>query len=338
MGIFCSFLITPFLPSTTLDIPSKQDYKNSIAKQRPPIFTMATTATADPALNKEYHNGNGNSATLDHAPVNGATNGATNPAQRRYDYGGNPLAHMNTGESARFPAFGGEFQPGLYKPTTERKFANPAPLGLSAFALTTFVLSLINIGVRGVHEPNIVVALAFGYGGLVQLLAGMWEMAVGNTFGATALSSYGGFWLSLAIVLTPGGFEIEPTLEESEGAAGLLNNIGLFLMGWFIFTFILLICTLKSTVAFFFLFFTLDLAFLLLGIGYLRPVDGAPSPGCTRAGGAFGILAAFAAWYNALAGIADTSNSFFIIPVAHFPWSEKGKAARAEKRDVEHQA
>merc|ERR1711977_86077 len=105
-----------------------------------------------------------------------------------------------------------------------------------------------------------------------------------------------------------------------------------------IFTFLLLICTLKSTVAFFFLFFTLDLAFLLLGIAYLRPVDGAPSPGCTRAGGAFGILAAFAAWYNALAGIADTSNSFFIIPVAHFPWSEKGKAARAEKRDVEHQA
>merc|ERR1711939_409253 len=305
MGIFCSFLITPFLPSTTLDIPSKQDYKNSIAKQRPPIFTMATTATADPALNKEYHNGNGNSATLDHAPVNGATNGATNPAQRRYDYGGNPLAHMNTGESARFPAFGGEFQPGLYKPTTERKFANPAPLGLSAFALTTFVLSLINIGVRGVHEPNIVVALAFGYGGLVQLLAGMWEMAVGNTFGATALSSYGGFWLSLAIVLTPGGFEIEPTLEESEGAAGLLNNIGLFLMGWFIFTFI-----------------------LLIGIGYLRNSGGHPNSGCIKAGGAFGILAAFAAWYNALAGIADTSNSFFIIPVVHFPWSETGKQQR----------
>merc|ERR1711939_780935 len=336
MGIFCSFLITPFLPSTTLDIPSKQDYKNSIAKQRPPIFTMATTATADPALNKEYHDGNGNSATLDHAPVNGATNGATNPAQRRYDYGGNPLAHMNTGESARFPAFGGEFQPGLYKPTTERKFANPAPLGLSAFALTTFVLSLINIGVRGVHEPNIVVALAFGYGGLVQLLAGMWEIAVGNTFGATALSSYGGFWLSLAIVLTPGGFEIEPTLEESEGAAGLLNNIGLFLMGWFIFTFILLICTLKSTVAFFFLFFTLDLAFLLLGIGYLRNSGGHPNSGCIKAGGAFGILAAFAAWYNALAGIADTCNSFFIIPVVHFPWSETGKQQR--RKTTEHTA
>ena len=55
-----------------------------------------------------------------------------------------------------------------------RKFGNPAPLGLSAFALTTFVLSLINVGTRDIAEPNIVVALAFGYGGLVQLLAGMW--------------------------------------------------------------------------------------------------------------------------------------------------------------------
>lgn len=89
-------------------------------------------------------------------------------------YGGNPLAHSHTGQSVRLPAFGGEFQPGLYKSTENRKFANPAPLGLAAFALTTFVLSLINIGVRGITQPNIVVGLAFGYGGLVQLLAGMW--------------------------------------------------------------------------------------------------------------------------------------------------------------------
>lgn len=130
--------------------------------------------THDPNINKEYVNGG--SATHDHAATTGhQTNGAAH--QRRYDYGGNPLAHINTGDSARFPAFGGEFQPGLYKPTTGRKFANPAPLGLSAFALTTFVLSLINIGVRGVSEPNIVVGLAFGYGGLVQLLAGMWYVS-----------------------------------------------------------------------------------------------------------------------------------------------------------------
>lgn len=71
-------------------------------------------------------------------------------------------------------AFGGEFQPGMYKGVANRKFANPAPLGLSAFALTTFVLSLINVGARDLSSPSIVIGLAFGYGGLVQLLAGMW--------------------------------------------------------------------------------------------------------------------------------------------------------------------
>lgn len=90
----------------------------------------------------------------------------------RFGYG--PLAHVNTANSGRLPAFGGEFQPGLYKGVKERKFGNPAPLGLSAFALTTFVLSLINMSTRNVAEPNLVVGLAFGYGGLVQLLAGMW--------------------------------------------------------------------------------------------------------------------------------------------------------------------
>ena len=80
--------------------------------------------------------------------------------------------------------------------------------------------------------------------------------------------------------------------------------------------------------AFFSLFFTLDLAFLMLGIAYLLPVGGAPQPGCLFAGGIFGLLAAFLAWYNALAGIADSSNSFFVVPVAHFPWSEKGRERR----------
>jgi len=276
---------------------------------------MSTEAVA---MNKE----NGTSSH-DHA-----THGATQ--RRAYDYGGNPLAHINTGDSVRLPAFGGEFQPGSYKSTETRKFANPAPLGLSAFALTTFVLSLINLGTRGITGPSLVIGAAFAYGGLVQLLAGMWEMAIGNTFGATALSSYGGFWIGTAIILTPGGFQIEESLTTADGSAlPFLNSFGLYLMGWFIFTFVLLICTLRSTVAFFFLFFTLDMAFLFLGIGYLVNSGGAPQAGCIKAGGAFGILAAFAAWYNALAGIADPSNSFFLIPVAHFPWSDKGR----EKRD-----
>lgn len=126
-----------------------------------------------------------------------------------YDYGGNPLAHSLTQDGAPlFPAFGGYFQPGLYKPPASQ-IANPVPLGLAGFALTTFLLSLINLGTLGLSHPNIVIGPALAYGGLIQLLAGMWDIALGNTFGGTALSSYGGFWISIAIVLTPGGFAIE---------------------------------------------------------------------------------------------------------------------------------
>jgi uncharacterized protein len=100
------------------------------------------------------------------SPVRGAPGGA-------WDYGGNPLAHANTGESARFAPFAGYLQPGLYKPP-KSGIANPAPLGLMGFAFTTFLLSLINFRTHDVTTPNIVVGPAFAYGGLVQLLAGMW--------------------------------------------------------------------------------------------------------------------------------------------------------------------
>ncbi|KAL8811150.1 MAG: hypothetical protein Q9223_004575 [Gallowayella weberi] len=303
---------------------------------------MATTVNTDhtgnhrPGAEKMYHE----SPDTANTASNGNTMGRqmtheehqTALAASKFGYG--PLAHVGTDTSGRLPAFGGEFQPGLYKGVKDRKFANPAPLGLSAFALTTFVLSLINMRTRTVAEPNLVVGLAFGYGGLVQLLAGMWEMAVGNTFGATALSSYGGFWLSFAIILTPGGFNIEEAYVEMQTVQAFYDAFGFFLMGWFIFTTILLIATLRSTVAFFLLFFTLDLAFLLLGIGYLqRDSTNHPNPPLIKAGGFFGLLAAFLAWYNALAGIADDSNSFFIIPVAHFPWSVKGQEMRKEKNE-----
>lgn len=130
--------------------------------------------------------------------------------------------------------------------------------------------------------------------------------------------------------------------------------------GWFLFTTLLLVCTLRSTVAFFLLFFTLDMAFLLLGIGYLERTGGTPNTGCIHAGGVFALLAAFLvrtmtttpiikfstlltnittqAWYNALAGIADSSNSFFLIPVAHFPWSDKGREKRTKVDNSEARA
>jgi uncharacterized protein len=134
-------------------------------------------------------------------------------------------------------------------------------------------------------------------------------MAVGNTFGATALSSFGGFWISVACILTPGlgiGAAYTPSPTNPVGVNDFNNAFGFFFAGWFIFTTILLLCTLRSTVAFFMLFLTLDLALLFLSLGHLQAdAKGAADQKLLSAGGYFGLIAAFFAWYNALAGIAD---------------------------------
>ena len=122
-------------------------------------------AELNPAVEKDM----GHTTSAGHHGAVGTDAGARNPNEIY-----NPMAHTHSGNDARLPAFGGEFQPGLYRSVEARKFANPAPLGLCAFALTTFVLSAVNLNARGVTAPNIAVPLALGYGGLVQLLAGMW--------------------------------------------------------------------------------------------------------------------------------------------------------------------
>ena len=208
-------------------------------------------------------------------------------------------------------AFGGTLQPGLAAPSIH-KFANPAPLGLCGFALTTFMLSMYNARAMGITTPNVVVASAFWYGGLVQLLAGMWEIALENTFGGTALSSYGGFWLSYAAINIK-WFGIGEAYEDKQELA---NAVAFFLLGWVIFTFGILLCTLKSTVAFFSLFFFLEITFLLLTIG-----EFSGKVGVTRAGGVFGVITAFIAWYNAFAGIANRENSYIIAKAVPMPGS-----------------
>lgn len=138
-------------------------------------------------------------------------------------------------------------------------------------------------------------------------------MAVGNTFGATALSSYGGFWIAYGTLFHP-YFNIFNSLHEVDGApvavystADRYSGVGFFLTGWFIFTTLLLLCTLRSTVMFFLLFFTLDLAFLFLACENYALSMGAKETGLAlqKTGGVFGMFAAFLAWYNALAGIQD---------------------------------
>lgn len=213
-----------------------------------------------------------------------------------------------------YEAFGGTLNPGLAPPSVH-KFANPAPLGLSAFALTTFVLSMFNARAQGITVPNVVVGLAMFYGGLVQLIAGIWEIALENTFGGTALCSFGGFWLSFAAIYIP-WFGILDAYKDS--ADDLNNALGFYLLGWCIFTFGLAVCTMKSTIMFFALFFLLAVTFLLLSIGHF-----VGKVGVTRAGGVLGVIVAFIAWYNAYAGVATKQNSYVLARPIPLPSTER---------------
>ncbi|HTI13747.1 MAG TPA: acetate uptake transporter [Dictyobacter sp.] len=172
---------------------------------------------------------------------------------------------------------------------------NPAPLGLSAFALTTFVLSAANA--QWFTGSEIVIGLALFYGGLGQLLAGMWEFRMGNTFGGTAFTSYGSFWMAVAVMLQ---FKLIP------------NDLalGFFFLGWAIFTGMMFLGTLRSTLALMGVFLFLFLTFLALALGALLGIGA-----LTVLGGYLGILTALIAWYTALAGLLSTVNSPFGLPV-----------------------
>lgn len=213
-----------------------------------------------------------------------------------------------------FQAFGGTLNPGL-APPSQHKFANPAPLGLSGFALTTFVLSMVNAKAQGLTIPNVFVGPAMFYGGIVQTIAGIWELALENTFGGTALCSYGGFWMSFSALYIP-WFGIVDAYKEDQGQLG--NAVGVYLLGWTIFTYGLSICTMKSTLMFFALYFLLGTTFLLLAIGSITDKFGV-----NRAGGILGIIVAFIAWYNAFAGLANKRNSYVVckaIPLPNNDW------------------
>jgi succinate-acetate transporter protein len=195
--------------------------------------------------------------------------------------------------------------------------ANPAPLGLSAFALTTFVLSSSNagflfpgVGVGG----DVVIGLAFFYGGLVQLVAGIQEFRAGNTFGATAFCSYAGFWMALAVVLLP------PTGVAASliKANALSQGVGVFLLGWTIFTGLMFIGTLRISGALIVVFGLLFLTFLSLTIGWLGGLGTGTFTTFVGIGGWLGILTALAAWYTALAGVLAS------VKLANLPTMPRG--------------
>ena len=176
------------------------------------------------------------------------------------------------------------------------QIANPAPLGLCGFALTTFVLSCENAGF--IHNAGgVVIGIALAYGGLAQLLAGMWEFKTGNTFGATAFTSYGAFWLSVAALI---GFKL---------ISGP-HVFGVFLLSWTIFTAIMFIASFRTSIALIALF-----AFLLVTFALLASSQLTHQPVLGQIGGYLGIITALIAWYTALAGLLTSVRSPISLPV-----------------------
>lgn len=181
--------------------------------------------------------------------------------------------------------------------------ADPAPLGLAAFAMTTFVLSVFNANIiSDAKLQAVVLPLALFYGGLGQFVAGMWEFKNRNTFGALAFSSFGAFWLAYAayVKYVAGGLP----------ATDAYKATGLFLLAWTIFTAYMLIASLRVSAAVAAVFLTLTLTFLFLTIGALGQ-----STGMTKVGGIIGIVTAAAAWYASFAGVLNATWKRTVLPV-----------------------
>jgi succinate-acetate transporter protein len=181
--------------------------------------------------------------------------------------------------------------------------ADPAPLGLAAFALTTFVLSMFNSGLVSDKGEPIVLGLALAYGGLAQLLAGMWEFKNNNTFGATAFSSYGAFWLSFWAF---NQFYADKITNATDAG----HAVGLYLIGWGIFTAYMFIASLRVSVAVALVFILLAATFIVLGIG-----DSGANTDITKIGGYIGLATALAAWYASFAVVTNKTFGRIVLPV-----------------------
>jgi succinate-acetate transporter protein len=184
--------------------------------------------------------------------------------------------------------------------------ADPGPLGLAAFALTTFVLSMINSNLVSATATPVVLGVALAYGGIAQLIAGIWEFRTGNTFGAVAFCSFGAFWISFYILVHIAAAGIP--------AAEVGSAVGLFLWAWAIFSALMFVVSLRTTGAVALVFLLLTITLIVLGIG-----NSGASSGTIHLGGYLGLLTAIAAWYTALAGLLTGVWGRAVLPV--FPLS-----------------
>jgi succinate-acetate transporter protein len=180
--------------------------------------------------------------------------------------------------------------------------ADPGPLGLAAFAMTTFVLSMFNADLIGKGGEPIVLGLALAYGGLAQVLAGMWEFRTGNTFGAVAFTSFGAFWLSY--------WAFVQFYAKTVPAADAGHAVGLYLIAWGIFTTYMLVASLRTTAAITAVFVLLAVTFFLLGIG-----NAGAHPNIVKAGGWVGLATAVVAWYASFAAVTNATFGRTVLPV-----------------------
>jgi succinate-acetate transporter protein len=187
-------------------------------------------------------------------------------------------------------------------PAPEPRVADPAPLGLAGFAGTTFFLSVVNTGMLSGTVETVVLGLALFYGGLAQLLAGMWEFANRNTFGAVAFTSYGAFWLSFWYLLNHLPADAKPN--------DIYHAVGVYLLMWAIFTAYMTIGASRVSGVVLIVFAALTLTFAVLAVGWLDN----HSSGWIKVGGWLGLITAAAAWYGSLAGVANATFKRNVFP------------------------
>ncbi len=192
--------------------------------------------------------------------------------------------------------------------------ADPAPLGLAAFALTTFLLSVINAGWAKTSTGFDWWGYAIAYGGLCQLLAGMWEFRNKNVFGATAFSTYGGFWIGVGLWL----HFIAPTATNP---VSLNRDLGWILLAFAIFNLYMLIISTQVNMAVFLVFLTLELTEIFLFLGNFTTKVAALPPFAThnttliQIGGIIGVVTALVAWYTSAAGVMNGHKGRQVFPV-----------------------
>jgi hypothetical protein len=189
--------------------------------------------------------------------------------------------------------------------------ANPAALGLAAFALTTFLLSIHNaMGVT--REPLLVFwGFAIFYGGLAQFAAGMWEFKAGNTFGATAFSTYGAFWMGVAAT-------VFLVLYGKLAPADVTSTLAWILTAFAIFNTYMLILSARTNVSVFLVFLTLEITEILLAWGNFN--GDAAGSGLVSIGGWMGIITALVAWYASAAVVANSQRVKPVLPVGSALW------------------